>query len=304
MYCTRCSDSSSGVRQRTPFCAKAACREGYLGNSYIFCIYCGANSMDADCAYCEQCRRMRIQNLASRGFSIRTSSGPFTVKASNFTNDTTAFSIYFVLRNTIIGDGSTLEILSCRLVSSRSQVVAVIVFARKDQADTVAAYLHGHDAGYFHGQAFDKNTISAEVVAAIPKQIAFEQRKYDFGRIKHKDFSKNLKFRKPFIQPSGDILAHAKLWVFADRYLVSDLQDLCLHMLYRELLVFKISENSVLDIFELLTYVYDPDNTRESDEDTVENGEEGYVNELRDLVVSYAACIINELREFMEYRET
>jgi hypothetical protein len=173
MYCTRCSDSSSGVRQRTPFCAKAACREGYLGNSHNFCIYCGANSMDADCAYCEQCRRMRIQNLASRGFSIRTSPGPFTVKASNFTNDTTAFSIYFVLRNTIIGDGSTLEILSCRLISSRSQVVAVIVFARKDQADTVAAYLHGHDAGYFHGQAFDKNTISAEVVAAIPKQIAF-----------------------------------------------------------------------------------------------------------------------------------
>jgi hypothetical protein len=75
-------------------------------------------------------------------------------------------------------------------------------------------------------------------------------------------------------------------------------------MLHRELLVFKISENSVLDIFELLTYVYDPDNTRESDEDTVENGEEGYVNELRDLVISYAACIINELREFMEYRET
>lgn len=304
MYCTRCRYSSSGVRQRTPFCAKAACRDGYLGNSYIFCINCGANSMDADCAYCEQCRRLRIQNLGSRGFSIRTSSGPFTVKASNFTNDTTAFGIDFVLRNTILGDGSTLEILSCRLISSLPQVVAVIVFARKDQADTVVAYLHGHNSGFFHGQAFDKNTISAEVVAATPKQIAFEQRKYGVGKIKHKDFSKNLKFRKPFIRPSGDILAHAKLWVFADRYLINDLKDLCLHMLHRELLVFKISESSVLDIFELLSYVYDPDNIRESDEDIVDNVEEGYVNELEDLVISYAACIINELREFKEYRET
>lgn len=294
--CTRCSDLSSVVRHLTPYCAKASCRDGYLSNSYIFCIECGARSLDADCAYCEECRIVHSGKLAGQGVSVRTSSGPFTVKASNFAIDTSATDIEIGLRHVTLDDGSALEILNCRLTSSHPHVDAAIVFARKDMADAAVRF--------FHSQNFDKKTISAQLVAVTSKQLAFEQRKYDVGKIKHKDFSKNLKFRRPFIRMSGDLLAHAKLWVFADRYLIQDLKDLCLHMLHRELLFFNINRYSVLEIFELLSYVYDPENTRNSDEDTLDNGEELYVNELKGLAISYATCIIHELREFKQYRET
>ena len=75
-------------------------------------------------------------------------------------------------------------------------------------------------------------------------------------------------------------------------------------MLYRELLLFKINADTVFQNFEPLSYVYDPENTCQSDKDTSGNGEEGYVNKPRDLVILYAACIINELQDFKEFKET
>jgi hypothetical protein len=303
-HCTRCAGSSTSVRQRTPYCSQATCKQGYLTNNYIFCIYCGAHSMDADCACCEQCRRSRLESPGSRSFSIRKPSGPFTVKARNLSKNTTANNIAFVLRNTIFDDGAPLELLSCRMINSGPQIDAAIVFARKDQADAVAAHLQGRNAGLFRSRTIDENTIHAKVMGPIPKEVAFGQRRYDVGNIKHKDLNRDLNNRRPSIRPTGDLLAHAKLWVFADRYLVDDLKSLCLHMLHRELLAFKVNEESVTNIFELLSYVYDPDNTWESAGDVEEDGEEGYANGLRDLAISYTACIIGELREFKEYRET
>jgi hypothetical protein len=305
-YCTRCGDSAPTVCQRRPYCASAYCEEDYLSEAYFYCIECSNFSIDDDCAYCEDCRRkVHRENLAAQGarlqpsnhwFSFRKSSGPFTVKASHFNIDTTASEIELFLCHATLDDGSALEILDCRLTVVRSHVVAAVVFAKKEMADAAIRFLHL--------QRFGRNTIAAEFVSQTPEQGAFEQRRYDVGTIKHKDFWKDLKHRRPVVRIWGILLPHAKLWVFADRYLINDLKALCLHMLHRELLFFKINAGSAFQIFELLSYVYNPENTRQSDEDASEDGNEVYVNELRDLVISYAACIINELRDFKEYRET
>lgn len=233
---------------------------------------------------------------ASRGFRIRTTSGPFTVKAKNFDVNATATDIELGLHHAALHNGISLEILDCRVTTRHPHVVASIVFAKSDIANDAVMF--------FHRQTFGKQIISAELMAKTSRQSAFEKRKYDVGKIKHKDFSKNLRYQIPAVSFSGKLLPHAKLWVFADRYLVNDLKDLCLHMLCRELLLFKINADTVFQIFELLSYVYDPENTCQSDKDTSGNGEEGYVNKLRDLVISYAACIINELQDFKEFKET
>lgn len=304
-HCTRCGILSYQVCQRTPHCTSATCKDGYLSGSYLCCIGCGGYELSANTAYCTFCRRrllaedLKDQGAKSRanawGFRIRTTSGPFTVKASNFDIDVTATDIEVGLRHATLDDDCPIEILDCRITTRHPHVVAAIVFAKSTMADAAIKA--------FRRQRFGKQTISAEHVLETSKQYAFEKRKYDVGKIQHKDFSKNLKYRTPAVPFSGRLLPHAELWVFADRYLVNDLKDLCLHMLYRELLVFKINSASVFQVFELLSYVYDPEHTVQSDDETKDKGEEVYVNELRDLVISYAACIFDELREFNEYRE-
>ena len=74
-------------------------------------------------------------------------------------------------------------------------------------------------------------------------------------------------------------------------------------MLYRELLLFNINQNSVLEIFDFLYYVYDFTPDKDEDDDEVNSGGNKDVNELRDLAISYAACMLNEIREYKEFRE-
>ncbi|KAI9844784.1 MAG: hypothetical protein M1838_002040 [Thelocarpon superellum] len=70
---------------------------------------------------------------ASRGITIRGAAGPFVVMASNFAPGTTASDI----QASLAPYGG--EILSCRLTSAQPTVIAEIVFADKEGAETIIA---------------------------------------------------------------------------------------------------------------------------------------------------------------------
>ncbi|KAI9783313.1 MAG: hypothetical protein M1816_001411 [Peltula sp. TS41687] len=78
-------------------------------------------------------------------------------------------------------------------------------------------------------------------------------------------------------------LCHARLYVFADKYLIRPLQDLCLHKLQRTLAKFTLYEERVGDIVELMRYVY-----------SVGDGSDS-MDGLRSLLAHYAACVVEDL---------
>ena len=77
-----------------------------------------------------------------------------------------------------------------------------------------------------------------------------------------------------------DLLVHAKVYVFATRYMVSSLQLQSLKSLYRDLKNFKLSHDNAKRILDLVEFTYD--NTGKE--------EPGGKSKLRDLVIHYVAC--------------
>ena len=298
-YCSRCAEPNIAVRKLTPFCARKASKKEYTLNAYLYCIECGAKSLDATRAYCQDCRKRKQKRVpgssVGQGVSIRTSSGPFAIEIAGLAPGTTAADAHCLMRCIHLDDGFELDPLQSRLTYSSKKLAAEIVFARKEMAETAVENLNG--------QRIDGNTATTRVLELTTKQSAFEQRKYPVGDATHQHFARYLKLLKPAVRLSGDLTSHAKLWVFADRYLIKDLKALCLHMLYRELLLFNINQNSVLEIFDFLYYVYDFTPDKDEDDDEVNSGGNMDFNELRDLAISYAACMLNEIREYKEFRE-
>ena len=84
-------------------------------------------------------------------------------------------------------------------------------------------------------------------------------------------------------------LSHAKLYVFADRYDVEHLRQLCLHELHKTLRRLTIYPTRAADVASLLEYVYahTPDRV-------------GEIDQLRSLVVQYICCCV----EFVFQDET
>lgn len=87
-------------------------------------------------------------------------------------------------------------------------------------------------------------------------------------------------FQAASISYKPDLLFHAKLCVFATRYLVLSLQTQCLISLHRDLESFKLSTETASQILDLLEYTYE--NTGKQ--------EPGGKCRLRDLVIYYVAC--------------
>jgi hypothetical protein len=99
-------------------------------------------------------------------------------------------------------------------------------------------------------------------------------------------------------EPSQPI-SHAKLYVFANIYMIQPLKGLALHKLSRDLEAFDFKNDSTGEFADLFRYVYM--NTSGNDDDPMGTGSElldlvvtyddsvGTGSELRDLVVTYAA---------------
>lgn len=75
-------------------------------------------------------------------------------------------------------------------------------------------------------------------------------------------------------------LCHAELYMFADRYDIPTLRDLCLWKLHKCLIAFTVFPERVGDVIKLIEYVYQ--NTAGSDR-------------LRELIAHYASIILEEL---------
>jgi hypothetical protein len=81
-------------------------------------------------------------------------------------------------------------------------------------------------------------------------------------------------------------LAHARLYVFADKYLVEPLKQLVLRKLHQTLVGFELYPERIGDVVELVRFVY-------SDDNMSGNG----VNELRALVTMYIASRVQKFHE-------
>lgn len=83
---------------------------------------------------------------------------------------------------------------------------------------------------------------------------------------------------------TGVFLAHARLYVFADKYGIEPLESLSLHKLHITLKSFTLYRARIGDILKLVRYAY-------------ENGRDYESNKLRALVSEYVACEIDTIGE-------
>lgn len=126
-----------------------------------------------------------------------------------------------------------------------------------------------------------------------------EAHKYGAMDMSYDELRAHLKSMKPEDEPSDKLIYHAKLYVFATMYMIQPLKHLCLHKLSRDLEAFDFKSDSAGEFAEMFRYVYV--NTSGNDDDTIGTG-----SELRDLVVTHAACqaeFLVENKAFLEVLE-
>ncbi|EED13978.1 hypothetical protein TSTA_102080 [Talaromyces stipitatus ATCC 10500] len=87
--------------------------------------------------------------------------------------------------------------------------------------------------------------------------------------------------------PNPNILFHAKLYVFATKYLIEPLRQQCLRSLHRDLSSFSLNRKNRSLIFDLLDFTYAHTGRFEA------NGR----STLRDIVIHYVACEIRTLAD-------
>ncbi|KFX89896.1 hypothetical protein O988_08436 [Pseudogymnoascus sp. VKM F-3808] len=112
-----------------------------------------------------------------------------------------------------------------------------------------------------------------EPISPIP--VLFE---LDDPRDKHKDDCEPSKQFDPKGNYSNVFRSHAELWIIASSYGIDSLMALSLYKLRQTLIVFRINDQTVSDLVDLVHYVYNPH--MESLEDERQRG----------LVAQYMAC--------------
>lgn len=95
-------------------------------------------------------------------------------------------------------------------------------------------------------------------------------------------------------QPTDEVCCHAKLYVFADEWMMTPLKKLCLHKLHRDLISLDLAEN-ITEIIHLLEYTYE--------HTVLDFGDwSGVGKDLRALVMAYAVWKAKELVTFEEFK--
>lgn len=94
------------------------------------------------------------------------------------------------------------------------------------------------------------------------------------------------------ISLSPDLLAHAKIYVFATIYLVDALREQCLKSLHRDLSNFVLNRQTITNVLDLLEYTYDHTGRQEP----------GGRCSLRTLVIHYISCEARTLVENTRFR--
>jgi hypothetical protein len=101
----------------------------------------------------------------------------------------------------------------------------------------------------------------------------------------------------PTVWCTNDPIKDARVYIFAQKYLMRDLQKLALCMLHLELKVYDIKIAGGGDITELIRYAHE--------KTSHEDGEDGKnsISDLKVLVMEYAACWSDELFRCKSFRD-
>jgi hypothetical protein len=89
------------------------------------------------------------------------------------------------------------------------------------------------------------------------------------------------------VSPNPDVLFHAKLYVFATKYLIEPLRQQCLASMHRDLRSFSLNRENRSLILDLLDFTYTHTGRAEA----------GGKSSLRDLVIHYVACEVRTLAD-------
>ncbi|MCJ1412338.1 hypothetical protein MMC19_006432 [Ptychographa xylographoides] len=121
-------------------------------------------------------------------------------------------------------------------------------------------------------------TKSKKKAKRVDLRRAFDLKTYEPTSPSHLATCKPKENSSPNEDYTQVFLAHARLYVFAEKYGVENLKSLTLHYLHKTLLTFKLYESRIADILELIWFACSDENTPSKDD------------ELRSLVIHYVAC--------------
>lgn len=108
----------------------------------------------------------------------------------------------------------------------------------------------------------------------------------DYHQSKHKTTEKTIK------EP---LLRHVKLYALAHKYMIKDLQDICLYKLHRNLCSFRISDSTIDEMIDLVSYTY----CNTSDEGDITKGD---IDPMRDLVMAFVKDQTKKLMAYEGFR--
>ena len=131
----------------------------------------------------------------------------------------------------------------------------------------------------------------------------FRNRSYPVADASHTNVRNFLNAKIPADEVADDLLIHARVFVFADKWLISELKELALHKLHRDICEYNIIEDEGAEVAKLLEYCFattssggDEDNEHELERNN------GDFLELKELVVAYAACKSEQLLRCTQFR--
>lgn len=133
----------------------------------------------------------------------------------------------------------------------------------------------------------------------------FLSRQYGCGKLSHEDLSCLLDLHNAVEKSASldhdknhnvPLLDHAKLYVFADQYMVEDLRDISIHKLHRNLTEIDIAKKTIQELINLVAFSY---------EGTSSNGDiqKGSADRLRSLVMAFVVDRKEELMAHADFRE-
>jgi hypothetical protein len=124
----------------------------------------------------------------------------------------------------------------------------------------------------------------------------FQQRQYSVAHSPFLELTKGFQ-PKSNSSPNQDfrpvLLAHARLYTFAEMHLIGPLKSLSLRKLYQTLMAFSLYDRRIGDIIAVARYAY------ENGPDRADNGT---LNDLRQMVVEYIACEVNVIGKHADFK--
>lgn len=162
--------------------------------------------------------------------------------------------------------------------SEEVRYAAAVEWAEEEEALAPPEPLAEEAPSDYWGFRGGKNakTTKAEQLWSNFKNLEFKDKNPDISD--EKSGMGNKDFTSAF-PTAVSLLYHTKLYIFAEKYLVDNLRILCLRKLHANLRDFELTVHTSEDILEILEFAYKNTARQESGD-----------NELRTLIVHYAAC--------------